>query len=384
MKLDYFFFYAEANIVCILILLMLLINDKLHSTKQEKQIWFNWTIIAHILYFLSDIAWAAVLSGQLPRTRYLVGLFNFSNYVLLSLLAFEWFMYMAASENMAFRKSRRRRNLCRVPMAVSILGIVVAYTADPHFWISESGELNDLYYPLMISVPVFYLLTAFVLSMRNARKTESREDRRLYRLIGIYPLAVVAFGLIQMFVLNAPMFCFGCTMMMLFFYIQNMQIGVSIDALTRLNNRGQLNRYMDQLRYRENVTTTVMMIDIDHFKEINDTYGHAEGDRALILTAEALRQTAEKLRCPAFIGRYGGDEFTIFLQDPEGGDLPERVAGTLRSILEQKQRENRLPYDLQVSVGYDALRGKEDDMTACMHRADEKLYEDKRARNSGR
>ncbi len=37
MKLDYFFFYAEANIVCILILLMLLINDKLHSTKQEKQ-----------------------------------------------------------------------------------------------------------------------------------------------------------------------------------------------------------------------------------------------------------------------------------------------------------------------------------------------------------
>ena len=44
-----------------------------------------------------------------------------------------------------------------------------------------------------------YLLTAFVLSMRNARKTESREDRRLYRLIGIYPLAVVAFGVYMLF-----------------------------------------------------------------------------------------------------------------------------------------------------------------------------------------
>ena len=43
----------------------------------------------HILYFISDICWAAVLSGQLPRTRLLVGFFNFSNFVLLSLLAFE-------------------------------------------------------------------------------------------------------------------------------------------------------------------------------------------------------------------------------------------------------------------------------------------------------
>ena len=51
MKVDYFFFYTEANIVCIVILAILLINDRLHSTKQEKQIWFNNTIIMHIIYF---------------------------------------------------------------------------------------------------------------------------------------------------------------------------------------------------------------------------------------------------------------------------------------------------------------------------------------------
>ena len=381
MKLDYFFFYAEANIVCILILLMLLINDKLHSTKQEKQIWFNWTVIAHILYFLSDIAWAAVLSGQLPRTRYLVGLFNFSNYVLLSLLAFEWFMYMAASENMAFRKSRRRRNLCRVPMAVSILGIVVAYTADPHFWISESGELNDLYYPLMISVPVFYLLTAFVLSMRNARKTESREDRRLYRLIGIYPLAVVVSGLIQTIFLDAPLFCFGCTIMLLFFYIENMQTLVSVDSLTRLNNRGQINRYMDQIVYKENIRHTAMMIDIDRFKEINDTYGHGEGDRALVLMAQALRESVEGIDAPVFIGRYGGDEFTVFVQHAEGDGLPEEIISRIRVALVEKQQQHKLPYDLMISAGYDDLKDKNDSMDACLIRADDKLYEDKKSRH---
>ena len=66
MTLDYFFFYMESNIVCIVVLAILLINDKLHSSQQEKQIWFNRTIVAHILYLTSDIFWAAVLSGQLP------------------------------------------------------------------------------------------------------------------------------------------------------------------------------------------------------------------------------------------------------------------------------------------------------------------------------
>ena len=88
MELDYFFFYAEANIVCIVILAILLINDRLHSTQQEKQIWFNRTVAAHMLYFFSDIFWAAVLSGQLPRYRGFVVLFNLTNYVVLNLLAY--------------------------------------------------------------------------------------------------------------------------------------------------------------------------------------------------------------------------------------------------------------------------------------------------------
>ena len=222
MQGDYFFFYTEANIVCILILLILLVNDRLHNTRQEKQIRFNWTVVAHIGYFISDIGWAAVLSGNLPRTRLLVGLFNFTNLVMMHLLAFEWFLYMAASENMDFRKSRRRRNLCRTPMIVSVLVMVVAYVIAPEFWINKDGELNSLYYLMLILMPVLYMIAAFVISLRNARKTRSREDKKLYLLIGIYPLAIVVSGLIQTIFLDAPLFCFGCTIMMIFFYIQHL------------------------------------------------------------------------------------------------------------------------------------------------------------------
>jgi diguanylate cyclase (GGDEF)-like protein len=187
---------------------------------------------------------------------------------------------------------------------------------------------------------------------------------------------VVFFGLLQTFFLNAPLFCFGCTIMMLFFYIQTLQALISVDSLTRLNNRGQIDRYMKQVRYRENVPVWGIMIDIDHFKQINDTYGHAEGDRALVIVSDALRQTAEQMKGPEFIGRYGGDEFTVILQASE--EDADRLIATLREILHKKQVENNLPYELKLSIGRDCLRDARDTMAACLNRADQQLYEFKR------
>ena len=377
---DYFLFYSEANIVCIVILAILLINDKLHSTKQEKQIWFNRTVVTHILYFLSDIGWAAVLSGNLPKTRFLVVFFNFLNYILLSLIAYEWFMYMAASEKMKFRESHKKRILCLAPMLFSIAAVILVYIVAPQALISENNELGFWYYPMMIAVPVFYLLTAFVFSMINAQKAQSKDEKRLFRLIGIYPLGLIVFGVIQTSAFNAPLFCFGCTVMLLIFYIQNMQTLVSVDSLTRLNNRGQIDRFMEQARFKENVTVSAMMIDIDHFKQINDTWGHAEGDKALILDSDTLKQAAERLESPVFIGRYGGDEFTVFIQSIKENEGPEQMAEAIRTGLREKQAGSKLPYELNVSIGWEILKEKNDNLESCLARADQKLYEIKHAR----
>ena len=380
MTLDYFLFYAEANIVCIVILAILLLNDKLHSTKQEKQIWFNHTVVAHILYFLSDIGWAAVLSGNLPQTRFLVVFFNFLNYILLSLIAYEWFMYMAASEKMKFRESRKQRMLCLAPMLFSIAAVFIVYIVAPQALVNENNELGFWYYPMMIAMPVSYLLAAFVFSMINAGKAQSKDEKHLFRLIGIYPLGLIVFGLIQTCALNAPLFCFGCAIMLLFFYIQNMQTMVSVDSLTRLNNRGQIDRFMEQTRFKENVTVSAMMIDIDHFKQINDTWGHTEGDKALVLVSDTLKQAAERLESPVFIGRYGGDEFTVFIQSIKESEGPEQMAEAIRALLREKQAGSKLPYELNVSIGWEMLKEKNDTLESCLARADQKLYEIKRAR----
>lgn len=321
-----------------------------------------------------------MLNGVLPNVRVLVILFNLANYVLMSVMAYEWFLFMAASERMPFRKSRRKRTLCLLPLLVSTLAMVIAYVSAPYFWISESGELNRWYYPMLIAAPSLYLFISFAFSAVNARKAEYREEKTLYWLIGIFPLGIMAFGLIQVVSLNVPTFCFGCTVMLVFFYIQNMQALISVDALTQLNNRGQINRYMERLHPRANTRVYILMIDIDHFKQINDAYGHAEGDRALVLVSEALKQTSERFKGSVFLGRYGGDEFTVILQSPEEAENPEQAARVIRAALSEKQRINRLPYALNVSIGYDELRDRSDTMQACMIRADEKLYAEKRTK----
>ena len=377
MGFDYFVFYTEASVICIMILLMILITDRVYNTKQEKQIWFERAIIAFILYFISDACWAAMLSDQFPSIRFFAVLFNFTNYILLSLMGYGTFMFVAATEKMPFRKNLLKRHLVFLPVVISTIVITIAYVTNPLFWINENNELNDLYYVFQISVPSCFLLAGFFLSLKYAFRSEHKEERRQFLLIGIVPLSVGAFGMLQVVALNAPTFCFGCTLMWLWFYIENMQSLISVDDLTHLNNRGQINRYMDQLHYSEDSSVYILMIDSDRFKGINDTYGHAEGDRALIIVSEALRQTCEQIKSPVFLGRYGGDEFMIIIQPTGEEEYPQKVTEIIRRLLSEKQQENHLPYDLKISLGYDKLRDKNDSVHSCMKRADEKLYLDK-------
>ena len=162
--------------------------------------------------------------------------------------------------------------------------------------------------------------------------------------------------------------------MMLYFYIRSLQMLVSVDSLTKLNNRGQIDRYMDNIRYSEDESCYVCMIDIDRFKEINDRYGHAEGDRALTMIADALRKTADEAAFPVFLGRYGGDEVVMIVRSADEAAM-DGLISSFREIL--KETSSGLLYKLEASVGYDSLRNNDDAIEACLKRADKRLYFDK-------
>ena len=378
MQTGYFFFYTEAIIFCILAFVILLINEIWRTHRDDRQIKFDNVLMAHILYFISDIFWAGVLAGVIPRTLFTVLFFNLTNYIFMAAIGYTWFFYAALMEKIPIINTRRGRNIVRLPIIIMTLVMVVVYLISPHSLIDEHYNLQMLYYPLMLAAPICYVVVSCVCSIVKARRESDPIERRTYLFLGIYPLIVVAVGISQVVVINAPLLCFACTLMMLFFYIRSMNNLISLDPLTQLNNRGQLQRYINEEEnmQREGLTTFVIMIDVNDFKNINDVYGHAEGDHALTMIADSLRHAAGKIGFPVFIARYGGDEFVVIMhcKDETG---PDAMGREIRRQIQKESAEAGIPYKITIAYGFDELSKYGESFESCLRRADEKSYRDK-------
>ncbi|BCJ46064.1 hypothetical protein GCM10010168_50120 [Actinoplanes ianthinogenes] len=141
------------------------------------------------------------------------------------------------------------------------------------------------------------------------------------------------------------------------------------DALTGLPNRRLLAERMRELRPSE---AAVLLVDLDGFKPINDTYGHAAGDAVLRHVADALRRCAGPDALPA---RLGGDEFAVLLPGA-GLEAAERAAGRLQDLLAQPAQVDGRAIHARASIGCAA--GPTADPEALLHLADARMYERKR------
>jgi len=121
----------------------------------------------------------------------------------------------------------------------------------------------------------------------------------------------------------------------------------------------------------------VLVVDIDHFKQINDKLGHLIGDRALKLVAKVLRKV---LRASDFLARYGGEEFVVLLAESEAQGAMKTAEKLRRAVeLAPFKYEGEL-VPIRVSVGVTQARSS-DTSARLFHRADQALY---RAKEGGR
>ncbi|WP_323754036.1 diguanylate cyclase [Marinobacter sp.] len=153
------------------------------------------------------------------------------------------------------------------------------------------------------------------------------------------------------------------------------------DRLTRLLNRGTWENLVDAEfeRYgRYGQTTTLVMFDIDHFKSVNDTYGHLAGDDVIRHTAQVTR---DSIRQSDSAGRYGGEEFGLILPETDAENariLCERIRETIA-----QSTVNTTAGDIQytISMGIAQLGGEPENYMQWMQEADKALY---RAKEGGR
>ena len=217
-----------------------------------------------------------------------------------------------------------------------------------------------------------FLLLGCVLAVRVAY--EGLRLEVLPHAFAATPMQLVVFAIAAMFPTVATL---GFVLMCSDRLHQELERQATIDPLTGISNRrtlGDLAARAIASAHRHRRSLAVVLVDADHFKRINDVYGHEVGDEALQLIAATLQCA---LRGEDLFGRLGGEEFVIVM--PDADETAARAgAERVRHAVEQVEliaRHRRVP--LRISIGV-AVIDEGDDFASLLRRADQAMYAAKR------
>lgn len=152
----------------------------------------------------------------------------------------------------------------------------------------------------------------------------------------------------------------------------------SLDDLTKISNRRgfvELAQKSLNICSRQNISASLVFIDLNNFKYINDEHGHHEGDKALLFFAELMKPT---FRDSDVFGRIGGDEFVVLLTNTSQS-LAEDIIERFRQLLKKDHKQNNV-YGLSFSAGILTIEPDQKlPITQLLDQADTLMYEDKRS-----
>lgn len=158
--------------------------------------------------------------------------------------------------------------------------------------------------------------------------------------------------------------------------LQEQQIKSMLDALTKLNNRAAYDEHFakEMVRYHhKKFKLALVIIDLDDFKRINDTYGHTAGDKTLQVIAKTLKTQLPK---EAFISRYGGEEFVIIFSGINKKDLINKLNVLREYIARLPFKFKNTKVSITTSIGVSHIK-PDDNVHTAFERADTALYQAK-------
>lgn len=348
----YVVLYLACEFLCLAFVLTM--AEKMNSDigSAGEVVLFRRLSLGSVLEAVSETLWMLSRSLIPGMPRFLLYASCLGDLLCTGYVVCSWYLFLdyRITPRDHLLKRTRATSFLRV-LPIVILTVIDGASLFTHqiFYLTEAGEyVRGEWYPIHALLCFFYF--AMVIRLLSESRKYSTISPQEWNLYLQFSILLVAGGILQILAGNVPFtllfFTFG--MFMIFSSLQSRQIDT--DALTKLNNHAMGFAWIhSRIADADQKPFYLFMADIDGFKKINDSYGHIQGDEAIILTAETLKKLSESYPS-LFLSRFGGDEFLFGVMCDEAD--PQALIQKSASLLSQALDNSDLPFRFTMSVGY--------------------------------
>ena len=283
------------------------------------------------------------------------------------MIGYLWAKFIMVHMNIPF--SDIRRNIYRTIGLISIVLLVINIFYPLVFSVSDGRYQRGFAYIIFLVFAAFYILDSLFLYVKRVKKNGS---------LKLFPVHIFLIPVILGVVIQAFFVEIAITWTSIAISVAGIMTALKneiifTDCLTGLYNRVYLEFLHKRACNKKDCWVSGIMIDLNGFKQINDNYGHAEGDLALCIVADLLRKSFSEY---GVVTRYAGDEFVIMLNTTDDQLIQKIIKSAKKNFVTENEKNDK-PYQLSASMGYAITNLSNETIDDFMNRIDEQMYQDK-------
>lgn len=363
------FFRIDVNLFAawFLFLLFVIAYGKLDRKDRLNRIFLLLSVIV-LVQLIVEAATCVINGVEGPFARFGSYFLHTILFLVAPSLTFYWFLLVHRLTVMEGTKTPYKL-FWFVPLGINVLIVLSNPIHQLFFTLSETNVYHRG--PLFLvgaGITYLHMLMAFLHVHRNRKRILSDD----YWMFVLFSLIPILGGVIQIAFYPVLTMWASTAFALILMYIFLSERMIHKDSLTQAWTRGSTEHYLSRrVLIEPDHPIGILYFDIDGLKAINDTYGHMEGDEAILRMVGIVK---DAFSGRAILSRMGGDEFAVLLEVESLAEL-EQAVGTLRRAIEAGQPEK--PYRLDASIGYGLYGSGDQTFDGFLRMVDRMMYEDK-------
>ena len=371
--------YYIFNGLLLVMSLYLFIKTTSDLMKKNVNSAFKLFIIIFCAYLVFNTIWTMQEYDVISLPKWLFKIICAMSLTLVLSNAFCFYRFLSIHFGYFKENKLRYEILGSIPYLAVALAILTSIGTNFVFSITDELNINqEIGYLLLPMCALFYFGVIIVRSAIETHRSKSPQARRISFTMIITTIFLMTWIFIDNLFDGLTIIPVAIFFVLLIIFTTFQQSSINTDALTQMNNRRKAMEYLAvQLdNVSEEAPLYVYICDINNFKMINDTFGHLEGDQAIVILANTIKEEIGKIR--GFAARYGGDEFIMAIK-PQSSDYDVNdIVVKINESVQTKCAEK--PYIISITAGYVKCVDKKMSIEACLKEADELLYDNKEKR----